>query len=137
MVLELRWNNTQFITRLINERKLCQESKEREVSSFKKWKLCIQELKNAKGALRFCTEMYSASSKKRFWNIIDEIRRNNFWLFSRIMIPHNSGVVLRKNKTVMNMVRSLLCSKEVPKRFWPEAANWVDYVLNRSPTWAL
>lgn len=89
MVLELRWNNTQFITRLINERKLCQESKEREVSSFKKWKLCIQELKNAKGALRFCTEMYSASSKKRFWNIIDEIRRNNFWLFSRIMSVTN------------------------------------------------
>jgi hypothetical protein len=37
----------------------------------------------------------------------------------------------------MNMVRSMLSGKEVPKEFWPEAINWSIYVLNRSPTLAV
>lgn len=35
------------------------------------------------------------------------------------------------------MVRSLLCGKRIPKKFWPEAVNWTIYVLNRSPTLAV
>lgn len=34
----------------------------------------------------------------------------------------------------MNMVRCMLCDKQVPKSFWPEAAKWTVHVLNRSPT---
>lgn len=34
----------------------------------------------------------------------------------------------------MNMVRSLLVEKKVPKTFWPEAVNWTIHLLNRSPT---
>lgn len=34
----------------------------------------------------------------------------------------------------MNMVRCMLCDKQVPKVFWPEAAKWTVHVLNRSPT---
>ena len=37
----------------------------------------------------------------------------------------------------MNMVRSMLSGKEIPKTFWPEAVNWTMYVLNRSPTVAV
>jgi hypothetical protein len=37
----------------------------------------------------------------------------------------------------MNMVRSLLTSRQVPKTFWPEAVNWVVHILNRSPTLAV
>jgi hypothetical protein len=37
----------------------------------------------------------------------------------------------------MNMVRSMLSCREVPKEFWPEAANWDIYISNRSPTIAL
>lgn len=48
--------------------------------------------------------------------------------------PQQNGVAERKNRTVMNMVRSLLSEKGVPKIFWPEAVNWSFYVLNRSPT---
>ena len=37
----------------------------------------------------------------------------------------------------MNMVRSILSAKGMPKTFWPEAVNWAIYVLNRCPTFAL
>ncbi|GKA00599.1 retrovirus-related pol polyprotein from transposon TNT 1-94 [Tanacetum coccineum] len=33
----------------------------------------------------------------------------------------------------MNMVRSMLSGKKVPKSFWPEAVNWTVHILNRSP----
>jgi hypothetical protein len=34
----------------------------------------------------------------------------------------------------MDMVRSMLAGKNVPKEFWPEAVKWACYVMNRSPT---
>jgi hypothetical protein len=37
----------------------------------------------------------------------------------------------------MDMVRSMLSCREIPKEFWPEAVNWAIYILNRSPTAAL
>ena len=48
-----------------------------------------------------------------------------------------NGVVERKNRTIMNMVRSMLSSKKVPKTFWPEAVNWTMHVLNQSPMLAV
>lgn len=51
--------------------------------------------------------------------------------------PQQNGVAERKNRTVMNMVRSMLSEKMIPKTFWPEAVNWTVYVLNRSPTLAV
>jgi hypothetical protein len=51
--------------------------------------------------------------------------------------PQQNGVAERKNRTVMNMVRSILSGKGIPKPFWPEAVNWAFYVLNRCPTYAL
>ena len=51
--------------------------------------------------------------------------------------PQQNGVAERKNRTIMNMVRSMLSEKEMPREFWPEACNWAIYVLNRSPTLAV
>lgn len=51
--------------------------------------------------------------------------------------PQQNGVAERKNKTVMNMVRSMLSEKKIPKNFWPEVVNWTMYVLNRCPTLAV
>jgi hypothetical protein len=42
-----------------------------------------------------------------------------------------------KNQTIMNMVRSILSGKHIPKTFWPEAVNWTVHILNRSPTFAV
>ena len=48
--------------------------------------------------------------------------------------PQQNGVSERKNRTLLNMVRSMLACRKVPKKFWPEAVVWATYVLNRSPT---
>ena len=41
--------------------------------------------------------------------------------------PQQNGVAERKNRTIINMVRSMLAEKQVPKMFWPEAdlRKWV------------
>ena len=51
--------------------------------------------------------------------------------------PQQNGVVERKNRTLMEMARSLLCDKGLPKKFWAEAVNTVVFLLNRLPTKAL
>jgi hypothetical protein len=51
--------------------------------------------------------------------------------------PQQNGVSERKNRTLMNMVRSMLSCRGVPKQFWPDAVNWATYVMNRSPTLAV
>ena len=51
--------------------------------------------------------------------------------------PQQNGVAERKNRTIMNIVRSMLSEKQIPKNFWPEAVNWTVHVLNRSPTLAV
>jgi hypothetical protein len=48
--------------------------------------------------------------------------------------PQQNGVSERKNRTLLNLVRSMLSARQVPKQFWPEAVKWATYVLNRSPT---
>ena len=58
---------------------------------------------------------------------------STWWLIT----PQQNGVAERKNKTIMNMVCSMLTEKKFPKNFWPEAVNWSVHLLNRSPTLAV
>jgi hypothetical protein len=51
--------------------------------------------------------------------------------------PQQNGIAERKNRTLLDMVRSMISSKNIPKSFWAEAVNWANYVLNRSPTAAI
>lgn len=48
--------------------------------------------------------------------------------------PQQNGVAERKNRTILNMVRSMLKSKKMPKEFWAEAVACAVYLTNRSPT---
>ncbi|GAA0141429.1 transmembrane signal receptor [Lithospermum erythrorhizon] len=48
--------------------------------------------------------------------------------------PQQNGVAERKNRTVMNMVRTMLVVKNMPRSFWPETVLWTFHVLNRCPT---
>ncbi|KAK8934098.1 hypothetical protein KSP39_PZI014575 [Platanthera zijinensis] len=48
--------------------------------------------------------------------------------------PQQNGVAERKNLTVMNMERSMVKGKGLPKKFWVEAVQVVVYLLNRCPT---
>ncbi|KAK4257721.1 hypothetical protein QN277_007276 [Acacia crassicarpa] len=48
--------------------------------------------------------------------------------------PQQNGVAERKNRTILNMARSMLKSKKMPKEFWAEAVATAVYLSNRSPT---
>jgi len=48
--------------------------------------------------------------------------------------PQHNGMVERKNKTIMDMVRSMLKDKKSPKYFWGEAVSTTSFILNRSST---
>ncbi|WRX23007.1 Reverse transcriptase [Theobroma cacao] len=51
--------------------------------------------------------------------------------------PHQNGTVERKNKTLLEMSRCMLFQMDLPKRFWAEAVNTTNYILNVTCTKAL
>ena len=48
--------------------------------------------------------------------------------------PQQNGVVERKSRTILEMVKSMLKSKRLPKKLWAEAVGCAVYLSNRSPT---
>ncbi|KAD6454733.1 hypothetical protein E3N88_09439 [Mikania micrantha] len=51
--------------------------------------------------------------------------------------PQQNGVIERRNKTILEMTRSLLKTMKVPNSFWGEAARHSVYLLNRLGTKAV
>ena len=52
--------------------------------------------------------------------------------------PEQNGVAERRNRTLMDMVRSMLSSNpKLPKSLWTEALKTSVYILNRVPTKAV
>ncbi|EOY14035.1 Cysteine-rich RLK (RECEPTOR-like protein kinase) 8 [Theobroma cacao] len=45
--------------------------------------------------------------------------------------PQQNGVVERKDRTLNEMARTLLCQNNLPKYLWAEAVNTAAYILNR------
>ena len=48
--------------------------------------------------------------------------------------PQHNGVAERRNRTIMNMVRSMLKGRKLPKYFWGEAVSITCFILTRIPT---
>ena len=51
--------------------------------------------------------------------------------------PQQNGIVKRRNRTLMEMTRSMLKATKVPNYMWGEAVRHATYVINRVPTRAL
>jgi hypothetical protein len=51
--------------------------------------------------------------------------------------PDQNGVAERRNRTLLDMVRSMLSSSKLPKSLWVEALKTAVYILNRVPTKAV
>ncbi|RZC19828.1 Serine carboxypeptidase 1 [Glycine soja] len=48
--------------------------------------------------------------------------------------PSMNGVVERRNRTLKDMVRSMICHSNLPDSLWGEALRTATYILNRVPT---
>eukprot|EP00253_Pinus_taeda_P002234 PITA_02234 len=57
--------------------------------------------------------------------------------FTARYTPQQNGVAKRKNRTIMDMARSMLKAKHLPNDYWAEAVNCAAYILNRCPTKAV
>jgi transposase InsO family protein len=51
--------------------------------------------------------------------------------FSSPYTPQQNGVVERKNRTLLDMARTMLDEYKTPNRFWAEAINTACYSINR------
>jgi transposase InsO family protein len=51
--------------------------------------------------------------------------------FSSSYTPQQNGVVERKNRTLLDMARTMLDEYKTPDQFWAEAINTVCYSINR------
>jgi transposase InsO family protein len=51
--------------------------------------------------------------------------------FSAPYTPQQNGVVERKNRTLINMARTMLGEFKTPERFWSEAVNTACHAINR------
>ena len=51
--------------------------------------------------------------------------------FSTPWTPQQNGVVERKNRTLKEMARTMLCENNLRKYFWGEAINTACYILDR------
>ena len=57
--------------------------------------------------------------------------------FTARYTSQQNGVAERKNRTIMDIVRSMLKEKHFPNDYWAEAVHCASYVLNRCPTKAV
>jgi len=48
--------------------------------------------------------------------------------------PQHNGVAERRNRTILNMARSMIKGKRMPHYFWGEETSIAVYILNRCPT---
>ena len=50
--------------------------------------------------------------------------------FTTIYTPQQNGITKRKNQTILDMTRTMLKEKCLPKNFWVEAMACIAYLLN-------
>ncbi|BBH07046.1 hypothetical protein Prudu_018854 [Prunus dulcis] len=48
--------------------------------------------------------------------------------------PQENGVSERRNRTLKDMVRSMICNTDLPKFLWGDAIKTANYILNRCPS---
>ncbi|XP_049369398.1 uncharacterized protein LOC125834277 [Solanum verrucosum] len=109
-------------------KKLLLESIEQGTHSFSKPAHCSGNVAQKVGSL----------SSQSF--IVYAKEQNEAGIEHQLTVPYSlqqNGVSERKNRTIMEMSRYLLHEKNLPKKFWAEAANTVVFLLNRLPTRAV
>ena len=51
--------------------------------------------------------------------------------FSCARTPQQNGVVEKKNRSLQEMARTMLCDKNLPKYFWGKTVHTACHILNR------
>ncbi|KAI3754532.1 hypothetical protein L1987_54317 [Smallanthus sonchifolius] len=59
------------------------------------------------------------------------LQKGIYYEFSAPYVPQQNGVAERKNRTLIEMARTMLSDSKLPVTFWDEAVNTACHVLNR------
>ncbi|WVZ93409.1 LOW QUALITY PROTEIN: hypothetical protein U9M48_039389, partial [Paspalum notatum var. saurae] len=104
------------------------------------WVFFVESKIEAFGFVRDLVENHKAMRAIRSDNG-GEFRNSRFENFCRDLglkhqfpspyTPPQNGVVERKNRTLVEMARTMLDEHRIPRRFWAEAVNTVCYIANR------
>ncbi|CAH9099164.1 unnamed protein product [Cuscuta epithymum] len=111
-----------------------QRTKSEALENFKKFKALVEN-QTGKSVKALRTDRGGEFSSNAFTDFCDEqgIRRE----FTAPYTPEQNGVAERKNRTVVEMARSMLKAKDMPTKFWGEAVSTAVYILNVCPTKAV
>ena len=107
------------------------KDKSQAFGKFKEW-LAMVEAETGKKLKKFRTDHGGEFMSGEFIAFCKEhgIKRQ----LTNAHTPQQNGVVKRKNRTIVEMARSMLNGKGLPNSFWAEAVNTIVYILNRSAT---
>lgn len=111
-----------------------QQLKSETFDNFRKFKAYVEK-QNGKPLKALRTDRGGEFLSNQFSLFCEEngIRRE----FTAPYTPEQNGVAERKNRTVVEMARSMLKAKGLPNDFWAEGVATAVYLLNLSPTKAV
>lgn len=103
-------------------------------ATFKKFKNLV-ETQTGKKIKKIRSDRGGEFKSEQFTRLLEEngIERQ----FTVAYSPQQNGVAERRNRTLMDMARSMLKDKGMPDEFWAEATFTAAYLQNRLPTRAL
>lgn len=110
------------------------KNKSEAFEAFKKF-LALVEEGPEKRITTFRTDRGGEFTSKEFTQYCEEV--GIVRQFTAPYSPQQNGVVERRNRTMIEMARSLLKEKDLPAYLWGEATRHSIYLLNRLPTRAI
>ena len=99
--------------------------------AFKAFENFTKRVQNEKG---FCISFIRSDHGTEFENDFFKIFCNKNGIshtFSSLRTPQQNGIVERKNRTLVEMVRTMLHEYNLPLYFWAKAVNTYCYISNR------
>ena len=103
-------------------------------NKFVEWKTLVENLSGRK-VRKIKTLRSDNGGEYTSTEFIDYLKKEGIrHEFTVPKTPEQNGVAERMNRTLLEVVRSMLSDSQLPKRFWAEALATATYVRNRSPT---
>jgi transposase InsO family protein len=106
------------------------EKKIEAFETFKKFKVMVEKItkKNIRSLRSDRGGEYMSNQFKSYYKN-HKVRR----FLTVLYTPQQNGVTERKNRTILDMVRSMIKIKKMPKEFWTKFMQCVVYIQNRCP----
>lgn len=105
-------------------------NKSEALDKFKEYKA---EVENNKDNITI-KEVFSDNAKEYRHNLASFCKKKGIiYNFSPPYTKEPNGAAERINRTILNKIRTIIFTSNIPRFLWPEAANAIEYIYNRTP----